>query len=99
MKYKTQDRLAKSIFCLLRGFLESNGIDWTEGIQHGGGTINHEQLCIGDLELAVNVNGKIEVVDIQMDHSQLFDLSKDGELPELLVVASRGNLNQLPLKD
>ena len=90
----TKHKLAVTTFKLLRVVLESSGISWEEGIQHGGGTINTEQLCCGDLEVAITLKGDLEVVDRAIDITELFDLSEDGRLAELVETLRAGQIKR-----
>jgi len=89
---KTKDRLAASALSLLRELLIANNISWSNGVQYGGGTINSDQICIGDLEVAITLKGKFEIVDRQTDTSEVFDLATTP-VSEVLEVLKSGYLN------
>ncbi len=87
MKPKAQ--LAKIAQELIRQLLEAHGVNFTNGIQYGGGTLNHDSIDSGDLELAITIAGTIEVVNRATDShrtydhthiDQLLDDFKSGEL-------------------
>lgn len=90
MDYQAANELAKIAQELLKMLLESKSISFTEGIQHGGGTITSDSIDNGEVELAFTKDGKIEIVDRAIDAYRLYD---HKELSTMLEDFARGSLS------
>ena len=71
MKPKVQlAKIAQELICQV---LEAYNIEFDIGIQHGGGTLNHDSIIVNGLELAITLTGTIEVVNRDTDNQRIYD--------------------------
>lgn len=84
----SKERLAKWVMFLLRATLRARNVKFTDGVQHGGGTIDCDQIVVGEWGLAVLTNGRVSAYNEEQDQELVFEAHEIDELLKTITPCS-----------